>query len=249
MRYLLAILFIYTSQLSLAQVPGFMGKRFTIFLDANPMPALFVQNINNTVTVNPGGDDARTDKVNRFAYNIRPQVTAEYLVAQRFAIGLSYHQMMVGTVRGYLPPEEENSSYPEYEKDPDVIRGQGVGIHFKFYHRTYSESIPPIGHYRTLSIYLTQSNTYDTKTSTTKQFKNEFVHPVATYSIGRQSMILKNVLFKTGIEMGFAFVPRNFIVEGKDEWTEQEYAGYNVHQSLAGYYFFNINLAIGFVAF
>jgi hypothetical protein len=246
MRYLLAILFIYISHLSLAQVPGFMGKRFTIFLDANPMPALFVQNFNNTVTVNPGGDGARTDKVNRFAYNIRPQVTAEYLVAQRFAIGLSYHQLMVGTVRGYLP---ENSTFNQYENDQDVIKGQGLGIHFKFYHRTYSESIPPIGHYRTLSIYLTQSNTYDTKSSNTKQFKNEFIYPVATYSVGRQSMILKNVLFKTGIEMGWAFVPKNFLVETESDWTEQEYAGYNVHQSLWGYYFFNINLAIGFVAF
>jgi hypothetical protein len=249
MRYLLAILFIYTSQFSLAQVPGFMGKRFTIFVDANPMPALFVQNINYTVTVNPGGDDARATKVNRFAYNIRPQVTAEYLVRKNFAIGLSYHQMMVGTVRGYLPPGEENSNLPDYENDQDVIKGQGIGIHFKFYHSDHSESIPPIGHYRTASIYLTQSNTYDTRNSTTKQFKNEFVYPVATYSIGRQSMILRNVLFKTGIEVGWAFVPKNFLMESEEEWTEQEYAGYNVHQSLAGYYFFNLNLAIGFVAF
>src|SRR6186713_2639606 len=111
MRYIFTLLLIYVTQAVIAQAPGFMGKRFTLFVDGNPTPALFVQNINNTVIVNPGGDDARTDKVNRFAFNIRPQVTAEYLVGHGIAVGLSYSMIMMGTTRAYVQGVEEEDGY------------------------------------------------------------------------------------------------------------------------------------------
>jgi hypothetical protein len=233
------------SSSAIAQVPGFLGKRFSIFLEGNPTPALFVQNSNNEVIVNPGGDDARTNSTNRFAFNFRPQVTAEYLLGRDVSLGLSYSQISIGTTRAYQINEDQ---YP-YLINYDVVRGRSLGLHLKMYRFGSSASIAPIGFYSTIAVYMTQTNTYDTKKSKVKQFKNDFTYPVATLALGRQTMIAKNLLLKTGIEIGWAFVPINFMSEAEQDWTIQEYAGYNVHQSLVGHYIFNLNVALGYTLF
>lgn len=230
-----------------AQVPGFMGKRFTLFLEGNPTPAFFVQNQNNQLVYNFAGG-ARTNDVNRFAFNFRPQITAEYLVSRDVSMGISYSRIAVGTTRGYLDQYQDPGS-TNYNVDQDVVRGQAAGLHLKFYGFDRSASIAPIGFYQTFSVYVTQTNTYDNKKSKVKQFKNDFIYPSATISMGRQSMIAKGLLLKTGVELGWAFVPINFLTETQDDWTMQEYAGYNLHQSLAGYYLFSLNVALGYTLF
>lgn len=245
MRNSWLLMMMLLSSVASAQVPGFMGKRFCIFLEGNPTPALFVQNANNEVIVNPGGDDARTNSVNRFAFNFRPQVTLEYLLGRDVSLGLSYSQISVGTTRAYQVNEDQHP----YLIDHDVVRGRSLGLHLKMYQFRKSASIAPIGFYNTLSVYLTQTNTYDTKRSKVRQFKNDFTYPVGTIAFGRQTMIVKNLILKTGVEIGWAFVPINFISETEDDWTIQEYAGYNVHQSLVGHYIFNLNVALGYTLF
>jgi hypothetical protein len=247
MRYYLIALFLMGNA-AIAQVPGYMGKRFSFFLEGNPTPALFVQNLNNTVIANPGGDQATTDKVNRFAFNFRPQVTMEYLVHRDVSIGLSYSRIGIGTTRAYLVPPRTEDDH-EYELDPDVVKGDAAGLHFKFFKFNQSASVAPIGLYQTFSIYVTRTNTYDDKKSKVKQFKNDFLYPVASLSVGRQSMIAKNLIIKTGVEFGWAFVPFNFLFETPDDWTVQEYSGYNVHRSLFGHYIFSFNVAIGYTPF
>jgi hypothetical protein len=247
MRNILVVLSLLSSGVLCAQVPGYMGNRFSFFLEANPAPALLVQNINNEVIVNPGGDDARTYKVNKFAFNFRPQITFEYLIKRDLSLGVSYSRIGIGTVRGVkADPADTNEPFTE---DLDVVKGQSIGLHFKFYQFDHSASIAPIGFYKTLSIYLTQTNTFDTKKSKSKLFQNEFLYPVVTFGFGRQAMIAKNLILKTGFELGWAFVPTNFFSETEEDWTVQEYAGYNVHQSLWGHYLFNFNVAIGYTPF
>lgn len=228
-----------------AQVPGYMGKRLSIFLEGNPTPALFVQNPNNAVIADPGGDGANAAKVNRFAFNFRPQVSLEYLVHRDVSLGVSYSRISIGTARAYvLAPEQEESH--SFSLDHDVVRGQAAGLHLKFFQFKNSASLAPIGFYQGFSVYVTQTNTYDTKKSKAKQFKNDFLYPAATYSFGRQSMIAKNLLLKTGAEFGWAFVPFNFLTETQEDWNIQEYSGYNVHRSLFGSYLFNLNVALGY---
>jgi hypothetical protein len=231
-----------------AQVPGFMGKRFALFLEPNLTPALFVQNVNNTVMINPGGDQARTEKNNLLSINYRPQITLEYLVTRDVSLGFSYSVLQFGTPRRYETASSQPGS-PQYEIDFDVVRGRAAGMHFKFYKFRQSASIAPIGFYKTISIYFSQTNTYDDKKSTVKQFKNDFLYPVVCYGIGRQTMIAKNFILKTGVDVGWAMVPINYLQESEEEWTVQEYAGYNVHGSLLGYYLFNITLSFGYIPF
>ena len=244
MRYTVTFAFLLLALSAQAQVPGFMGRRFTVFLDANPTPAIFVQNANNALATYT--EETRAHKKESYlAYNFRPQITAEYLVHRDVSLGLSYSRISVGTLRGFLTHPDAT----EFTVDYDVVKGQALGIHLKMFGFKKSASIAPIGFYKTLSVYLTQTNTYDNRKSKTKLFEKDFTYPVVSLGIGRQSMITKNVIVKTGIELGWAFVPSNFWSESEDEWTTQEYAGYNVHQSLFGYYMFNVNLGVGYTIF
>jgi hypothetical protein len=135
-----------------AQVPGYMGKRFTIFADANPTPAFMVMNMNNAVIVNLSGDDRRTHKVNRFAFNVRPQVTLEYLIHRSASLGISYGMPIVGTNRAYYTSPTDEADGTRYKTDElDVVRGQAFGFHLKLYDFRGSASVPPIGFYRTFN--------------------------------------------------------------------------------------------------
>lgn len=244
MRYTIIVAFLLLAVSAHAQVPGFMGRRFTVFLDGNPTPAIFVQNSNNALaTYTESGRGHK--KESYFAFNFRPQITAEYLVHRDVSLGLSYSRINVGTVRGFL----NHPDATEFEIDFDVVKGHALGLHLKFFRFNESASIAPIGFYKTLSVYMTQTNTYEDKKSKAKLFQKEFTYPVVSLGIGRQSMLAKNLIVKTGIELGWAFVPRNFLSESEDDWTTQEFAGYNVHQSLFGHYMFNVNLGIGYTIF
>jgi hypothetical protein len=148
----------------------------------------------------------------------------------------------MGTTSGILT----GSTLTEYYINYDVAKGSAFGIHFKHYLFGRSGSIAPIGFYRTLSLYTTITNTYESKDSNVKKFQNDFIYPAATIGFGRQTMLAKNLLLKTGIEIGWAFVPTNFLSETEDVWNPQEYAGYNLHGSLAGYYLFSLNFALGY---
>jgi hypothetical protein len=262
MKFVLGIVFALFTMVCQAQVPGYMGKRFMLWVDVNPTPALFVQNVNNSVVgardAGAGSGDGiiaivgtgtQTDKSNWLAMNVRPQVTAEYLFARRFSVGVSYSQIAVGTVRGYYAgpmPTKESGDQNKYLKDLDVLKGQATGIHLKMY---FGGLIAPMGSYQMLSVYLTKTNTYDNKKANAKQFRNDFSYPVLTYSLGRQTMIVKNLLLKTGVEIGWAFVPGNFMFEDRYDWNAQDYSGYSAHQSLFGSYLFNINVGLGYVLF
>jgi hypothetical protein len=234
---------IFFSQVIYAQVPGYMGKRFALFLDANATPAFLVQNINNKAII--GNED--TGNSSRFAFNFRPQASIEYLVNKRVSLGVSYSHWMVGTNRAYVVEPETSDVRQLHRLDADVVRGDGAGIHVKFFNYNESNSIPPIGFYHAISVYVSRVNTYDTRKSKEKFFKNDFITPVATYSWGRQSMIAKNVLLKSGVELGWAFVPVNFVAESKDDWSVQEHSGYNVHASLFGYSVLSVNVALGYI--
>jgi hypothetical protein len=257
----LVIVFSLCAIVCQGQVPGYMGKRFMLFADINPTPALFVQNVNNSVvgardgdglgdgTIPIMGTGTQTDKSNWLAMNVRPQVTAEYLFARRFSLGVSYSQIAVGTVHGYYAgsmPTRESGEQNKYLKNLDVLKGQATGIHLKMY---FGGLIAPMGSYQTLSVYLTKTNTYDNKKSTVKQFRDDFSYPVLTYSVGRQTMIVKNLLLRTGVEIGWAFVPGNFMLQDRYDWNAQDYSGYSAHQSLFGSYLFNINVGLGYVLF
>ncbi len=255
MRARLVMLLIMLAGAAAAQVPGYMGKRFTIFLDGNVAPAMFVQNENNALLTAsvyvgsnlPGSNIAERPRKKGIAFNYRPQVTLEYLVRRRLAVGVSYSRLQMGTVRAFQVGNE--SSDTEYQTDFDVVKGMAGGVHLKLYSDSRSGAIAPLGFYHMLSCYLTQTNTYNDKHAKQKQFRDDFKYPVVSYSWGKQTMFARNFLVKTGVELGYAFVPGNYMRDSRDEWNVQEYSGYNVHGSLLGYYLINVSIAVGYIPF
>jgi hypothetical protein len=254
MRLGCLILFILGALSSQAQVPGFVGKRFSVFVDANPSPAVFAQSPSNKLMVKLDSDNATMAETNRFAFTTRPQVTAEYQFAKRHSIGLSYSRTSYGTTKAYYPsaPSEDETdvdvvSYDRsYRYDADVVKGDALGLHLKFY---YSTTVAPIGYYQTLSVYYTRYNTYENKSSSAKQFRDDYAYPVVTMQMGRQSMPVKNLLIRAGFEFGWAFVPGNFLTETSDEWNAEQYSANTAHRSTMGYYLFNLTLGVGYVLF
>lgn len=246
MRLCCLILFTLGALTSQAQVPGFIGKRFSVFLDANPSPAVFAQSSSNKLMVDLDGENAPLATTNRFAFTTRPQVTAEYQFSKRHSIGVSYSRASFGTTKAYYRSAPAEGDEHTYNYDNDVVKGDALGLHIKFY---YSTTVAPIGYYQTLSVYYTRLNTYEDKSSSAKQFRDDFKYPVVTMQLGRQSMPVKNLLIRAGFEFGWAFVPGNFLSEAEDQWNAAEFSAYNAHRSTMGYYLFNITLGVGYVLF
>lgn len=244
MRLGCLIVFILGALSSQAQIPGFLGKRFSVFVDANPSPAIFAQTPNNKLMADLESESNVTT-TSPFAFNVRPQVTVEYQLFKRHSIGLSYNRLSFGVARGYYKSEPEEGSEYDYYYDPDVAKGDAFGLHLKFY---YSTTVAPIGYYQTLSVYYNRVNTYDDKKSSIRQFRDDFKYPTITMQLGRQSMPVKNLLVRAGFEMGWTFVPSNFLT-GEDGGTADDFSGYKVHGGLWGYYFFNLTLGVGYVLF
>jgi hypothetical protein len=245
MRLGCLILFILGALSSQAQVPGFVGKRFSVFVDANPSPAVFAQSPSNKLMVDLDGDNGPWATTNRFAFTTRPQITAEYQVFKRHSIGVSYSRTSYGTTKAYYDSNPLEGQEHNYRTENDVVKGDALGLHIKYY---YSTTVAPIGYYQTLSVYYTRFNTYDDKGSSAKQFRDDFKYPVLTMQLGRQSMPVKNLLIRAGFEFGWAFVPGDFVSD-EEQWDAMEYSAYNAHRSTMGYYLFNLTLGVGYVLF
>jgi hypothetical protein len=221
-----------------AQVPGYMGKRAFIQLELNPTPALFNMNMNNTVSINIG-DEARTDKQNLMALNIKPQINFEYLLGQSFALAINYHQIITGTVK--------EVEYDYYEDRYDLIKGDGAGITMKFYKFKKSGSVAPLGRYGSLGFNLARINSYNRRGDERKQFRNDLYYPVVSWGFGKQFMPVNNVLISTGAEFGWTFSPTH---KGEEPASDEHALSIDhVHSSMFGYNFFNLKVSVGYMLF
>jgi hypothetical protein len=229
-----------------AQVPGYLGKRFTLFLEANPTPAFLVQNTNNALIFHPGSESF-AGKRNPLAFNLRPQVELDYLVHRDFSIGFRGSYVMAGTTRAMDISDESGEFMSVF--DPAVIKGQSLGINLKFFRFKKSASIAPIGFYKNISIMVSMANVYGRMSSNEKIHGADVVAPVVAFGLGRQSIIARNILLKTGFELSFTGVQMNFLTEREEDWSAEEFTKYNMHRSLFSYNLFTLNVALGYISF
>lgn len=238
MRYCVILLLLCSAVIAKAQVPGYMGKRFSVFAQGYMFPAIFVANTRSELIYN----NETYQTYNPLAFTARPQVTVEYLIKKDFAMGLSYNQFAMGTAKQLEDPNDPGS----YIYNADVVRGQSIGLHFKFYRPNTLAAVAPLGMYCTGSIYYSIFNTYDDRKSTKKQLAKDLGRPVLAVEFGRQSMIAKRVLLKTGIEVGCAVTAFN-LSESMDD--QEEDASWLAQKSVFGYYVFNFNVGVGYLVF
>jgi hypothetical protein len=245
MRWITATILWFTATLACGQVPGYLGKRFTVFLEANPTPALLVQNTNNALILS--GDDSYSRKKNAFAFNFRPQAEIDYLITRDFSAGILFGTVMAGTTRAFDAPD--GPATVSRHLSPAVIKGYSAGVRLKFFRFRKSATIAPIGLYKTFTIAVNRINVYESLASSQSLVEKDMVKPVISLGVGRQSIIARNVLLKTGIEVGMAIVPFNFLTEADDEWTSGEFTIHQMHRSLFGYHLFSVNVALGYIPF
>lgn len=244
MRSAFTLVWMFAALVSQGQVPGYLGKRMTVFVEMNPMPAALVQNANNALVFTTG-DETFLGKKNAFAFNVRPQLEIDYLLARDFSAGIFGGFLMTGTTRAYDGPDSPGMN-PRY-LDAAAVKGYSAGIRVKFFRFRKSSAIAPIGLYKTISLMLNRANAYDDFSSKTSLLPKHAQVPVISFGIGRQAIIARSLLLKTGFELGLPIVPLNFLRESGDEWTSDEFTRYHMHRSLAGYNLVCFNVALGYI--
>jgi hypothetical protein len=244
MKTVFTILLAFVSCILQGQVPGYLGKRLTVFAEINPMPAVLVQNTNNALVFTVG-DDSFLGKKNAFAFNVRPQLEIDYLLSRDFSVGMIGGYLMTGTTRAYDGPDVPGMN-PRY-LDAAAVKGYSAGVRMKFFRFKKSSTIAPIGLYKTVSLVLNRANSYDDFSTRTSLLAKDVQVPVVSFGLGRQSIIARSLLLKTGFELGLPMVPLNFLNESSGEWTSDEYTRYHLHRSLAGYNLICFNVAIGYI--
>jgi hypothetical protein len=247
MKYLLTMIMAIIITAIQAQVPGYLGKRFSLFFDANPTPAFLVQNTNNSIIVRSRDESAYSARNNPFAFNFRPQLEVDYLIHRDFSLGLLVNYIMIGTATAADLDDAINE--PTRVVSGGAVKGAAAGVRLKFFRYRKSSSIAPIGLYKTISISAVRVNAFENFSSPSPLLSGNIYAPVVSFGIGRQSMFAKNFLVKTGLEFGFAGVPFDFLTESDDDWTAQEYTRNNLYKSLFAYSLFSLNIAIGYIPF
>jgi hypothetical protein len=228
-----------------AQVPGYLGKRFSVLLDANPSPALLNQNTNNSIVTTSNGEAYGRKRL--FAFNIRPEVELNYLLHRDVSVGLSYGLSGTGTVYGRRLSED--NVVEEFTPAFGVLKGQFAGVSFKFFSFKKSASIAPIGYYKSVSMQVSRVNAYSDLQSTQRLVPNDVISPVLFLGFGRQSMITRNVLLKTGVQVGLTIVATRAITEDQASWSEEEFSKLHLQRSIAAYNLVNFQIALGYIPF
>lgn len=236
-QYSITIILVFLTLALQAQVPGFMGKRAYLQIDANPSPAFFNMNMNHKV-ITALGDVARAQETNLLAFNIRPQISLEYLVGKSVALGINYQHIITGTVK-------EVDEYMQVQSF-DLLKGDAAGLDIKFYKFRKSGSVAPIGKYSKLGIALSRTNTYNTMQDKQKQFRNDLYYPIISWGFGKQFMPVPNLLIGTGAEFSLP------LISTRDNETgvyDTDTSVNHMQNSLIGYYIFNLKFSVGYMLF
>jgi hypothetical protein len=171
----------------------------------------------------------------------------DYLIHRDVSVGLTFSYVMTGTTRSFSSTDEANQPLRMF--DGASVKGESAGLVFKFFRFRHSSSIPPIGMYKTISLQVTRANTYDHFNSKEKILLEDVVAPVLGFGIGRQTIVARNLLLKTGVEFGFAIVPYHFLTESADDWSAEQFTTYRLHQSIFSYHLFNFSVGLGYIPF
>ncbi len=232
---LLPILLLISTLTASAQVPGFMGKRALLMLDFNPAPALLNMNVNHKVTADITGE-ARAAATNPFAFNIRPQLSFEYLLGKSIAMGMNLQQVVTGTIID----EDAMTTYGGY----GVLKGNAAGISLKFYKFRKGGAVAPLGLYSSLNLDMYKINAYSSLRNKTKLLQEDINYPVASWGFGKQFMPVPRLLVGTGAEIGLAFISID-----ENESTASLYTREAVEMSTFAYHLFNFKVSVGYMLF
>jgi hypothetical protein len=249
MKNKILILIVVIAGSANAQIPGYMGKRFSVAYSIWFHPAesdvcdfFGTQNPNEDVT-----------------FNATQSLEFNYIVGQRSAIALTYFYAHLGLNYSQHDYDDIQYHYKGSDQFPAYLNENGLAIGYKLF---ANGRIAPVGTYLKWDIFgLLNAIRYDTKNVTINTSSYVSGHNVNTtvqlnenpnkintagggvaFSLGRQRIYGNKILIDTGIRFAIAVAP--------DVYSGSNYG----HQfSATTRVFFNqavnFRLGIGFLAF
>lgn len=267
MRYRFLILFLVPSLISVGQVPGYMGKRFSVGYSNYFMMAGIGPTANSTSAM--GDPGLNTTHCVNFEYTIKNR-TNFCLSIQKSKTGMDpgdiYVQEYIGT-NSY----SYNLKYDVKPYKPMQISSFNIGLGFKFFQ---SGTLAPIGKYKTLELLMLfnhleyKKNGFVYYDSYTNQYVSKqigrgdynFNTIAISYTMGRSRVFFDRLVLDYGLRLGF--VPAGVLaVVNADgdffaETSSNSYYTFNerdfrnhTNMRLFRYQIVNIHLGLSFLAF
>lgn len=267
MRYRFLILFFIPSLISLGQVPGYMGKRFSIGYSNY----FFLSALSPTANATSSGSE--------LGINSTHCINLEYSIKNRTNFCLSVQKSKTGIDPGEIYIENYdgsnyNSYYAKYSLKPYKpmqINSYNIGLGFKFFS---TGSLAPIGKYKKVEVLLLLNHLeYDknaflftsytsTGGSTYLAFGKgdyKFNTVSASYTMGRSRVFFDRIVLDGGIRFGV--VPAGFLsvlLDSEDYSSSPLYSNAegirkglrrDTYTRLFAFQAINIHLGLSFLAF
>lgn len=258
-RKLYCLILIISSLQVNSQVSGFLGKRFII----SYTPELTYSLINP----NNQGNFMLGVKFNPFAFNIKHNATAEYVITRNLALGADF---MYWKTKFLL---KGNFNYP----DPDISGGfhQYSGIYdqmgsistlgYGLYLKIFKRNLAPLGSYVKIKAMLLSYSPSATDTNFSFMNKDElkYIEPgkksyqsvFLSLTFGRQRIIKKFLVIDLGIELGAALcsgltkIGKDFSYNNSNAATAPDYLKYTCGSRIFEGMLINFNIGVGLLAF
>lgn len=242
MRWLLVISCLMVFAESMAQAPGYMGRRLVIAADISFMNALFNPNTNF--------------KNGYGSFNHREGIDIDYVVSRNGSIGATVE--LINSALKYDGWNDSKFSEPLISDaassfDFGIISGQAFGINYKLFSHPSRGGIAPIGAFARFGVSVARTivTPYNLQTKQKYSSSWQFYTPVLSLGYGRQRVLWNSVVIRTGVEI--AIVPTGIwpVIGGsrnmEDSDPNKELR--KVHDArLFSYYAINAKVGIGFLA-
>lgn len=259
MKHRITIAAIFLTQLMYAQVPGYMGKRFSLGYSNN----FFIAGLGPTATQYTG-------------INTVHSFNAEYSIKNRTNFCLSFQVSKTGMAMDrefyqYMSGSNYSVSY-YYKPSPDVpmlLQTKSLGIGFKFFAQG---TLAPLGKYRKLELLLmfthltypdnsfsvSQYDGYTTQTGRTSLGSGDYNFKTfaINYTIGRQRVLLNCLVLDYGVQFGLMPAGLYAYTDGDEVFSEtsssksyEEIFKQEKNKRLFRAQMFNFHIGLGFLAF
>lgn len=241
-KFLLILsLFVTTAIISVAQTPGYQGKRW-----------LLSGNFSNMLIIFPGQPNHNYSTNGFPRFNVHYEAELDYCISRRTTMGFMWHRAMTSSAFNYNEYYQQGNTTHSIPSDYDFLRIRGMlyGINFKFFGGRNGGGLAPVGNYFKVGMGMLAYNymPYDIdKDKYQESYKLKKVTPLFVFSYGKQRILFNALMLRGSIDLGFlpGGVGAAFRSLGSDYDDSYSSARDYALKRLFRYYSLNFNLGIG----
>lgn len=259
MRIISVVIYFLCFTLSLqAQVPGYMGKKFSAGYD-------FHFYLGGVLPDTRTYDEAFTPSQHEVFLNYIHEFHADYVLAKNYSIGLSYQSFKTGQ---YF--EENEPYYPQnytYSSSNYInMKCYSIVLNNKFFFYKNGTGLAPIGNYGELGIGIVNAqsivkmvgiyNDYYTLKYSNKKFLLQDVRtPIISGGLGNQSIVFDRIIIDAGINVAFlpgtikGLVSNNNNVNYNSLYLDTTLAENKILTRMQTFYLTSVKIGIGVLLF